>query len=132
MFIVNENEKEYRFGDSGPKYLMKGPRMNFALVQFGPGQDFKAHYPQRDGGKLLHSGGRDRHRGGRQGEPFEGGRPHPYRAGRGALLHQQLERKNKNGVHLTPYQEVDKVEVDNYTYENKLHRRPRITRRNVL
>ena len=44
MFIVNENEKEYRFGDSGPKYLMKGPRMNFALVQFGPGQDFKAHY----------------------------------------------------------------------------------------
>ena len=44
MFIVNENEKEYRFGDSGPKYLMKGPRMNFALVQFGPGEDFKAHY----------------------------------------------------------------------------------------
>lgn len=44
MFIVNENEKEYRFGESGPKYLMKGPRMNFALVQFKSGQDFKAHY----------------------------------------------------------------------------------------
>ena len=44
MYIVNENEKEYRFGDSGPKYLMKGPRMNFAVVQFMPGQDFKAHY----------------------------------------------------------------------------------------
>ena len=44
MFIVNEKDKEYRFGDSGPKYLMQGPRMNFALVQFMPGQDFQAHY----------------------------------------------------------------------------------------
>jgi quercetin dioxygenase-like cupin family protein len=44
MFIVDEKEKEYRFKDSGPKYLMQGPRMNFALVQFMPGQDFKAHY----------------------------------------------------------------------------------------
>ncbi len=38
MYIVNEEDKEYRFGDSGPKYLMKGPRMNFALVQFQAGQ----------------------------------------------------------------------------------------------
>ena len=44
MFLLNENEKEYRFGSSGPKYLMKGPRMNFALVQFLPGEDFEAHY----------------------------------------------------------------------------------------
>ncbi len=44
MFIINENEREYRFGDSGPKYLMQGPRSNFALVQFQAGQDFKAHY----------------------------------------------------------------------------------------
>lgn len=44
MFIVNETEREYRFGDSGPKYLMKGPRMNFAVVQFMPGQNFRAHY----------------------------------------------------------------------------------------
>ena len=43
MFIIHENEKEYRFGNSGPKYLMQGPRMNFALVQFLPGEDFKAH-----------------------------------------------------------------------------------------
>ena len=42
MFIVNENDFEYRFGDSGPKYLMKGPRMNFALVRFKPGEDFSA------------------------------------------------------------------------------------------
>jgi quercetin dioxygenase-like cupin family protein len=44
MYIVDERDKEYRSGDSGPKYLMKGPRMNFALVQFMPGQDFRAHY----------------------------------------------------------------------------------------
>ena len=44
MFIIDEKEKEYRFGDSGPKYLMKGPRSNFAIVQFQAGQDFKAHY----------------------------------------------------------------------------------------
>lgn len=44
MFVANENDFEYRFGDSGPKYLMRGPRMNYALVQFQPGQDFHAHY----------------------------------------------------------------------------------------
>ncbi len=44
MFIVDEKDKEYRFGNSGPKYLMKGPRMNFALVQFQPGEDFQGHY----------------------------------------------------------------------------------------
>jgi len=44
VFIVDEKDKEYRFGDSGPKYLMQGPRSNFALVQFMPGQDFQAHY----------------------------------------------------------------------------------------
>ena len=43
-FVVNENDFEYRFGDSGPKYLMKGPRMNYALVQFQPGQSFQAHH----------------------------------------------------------------------------------------
>jgi len=44
MYIIDEKDKEYRFGDSGPKYLMQGPRMNFAIVQFMPGQDFRAHY----------------------------------------------------------------------------------------
>ncbi len=44
MYVVDEKDLEYRHGDSGPKYLMKGPRMNFAIVQFPPGSDFKAHY----------------------------------------------------------------------------------------
>ena len=44
MYVIDEKDLEYRHGDSGPKYLMKGPRMNFAIVQFPPGSDFKAHY----------------------------------------------------------------------------------------
>jgi quercetin dioxygenase-like cupin family protein len=44
MFTLNDQEREYRFGESGPKYLMKGPRMNFAIVRFLPGEDFQAHY----------------------------------------------------------------------------------------
>jgi quercetin dioxygenase-like cupin family protein len=44
MYIIDEKDKEYRFGDSGPKYLVQGPRLNFAVVQFHPGQDFQAHY----------------------------------------------------------------------------------------
>ena len=54
MYIVNEEDKEYRFGDSGPKYLMEGPRMNFALVQFQV-SGFQGALSQRDGRKLLHS-----------------------------------------------------------------------------
>ena len=33
MFVVNEKDFEYRFGDSGPKYLMKGPRMNNVMEE---------------------------------------------------------------------------------------------------
>nr|WP_295972110.1 cupin domain-containing protein [uncultured Bacillus sp.] len=44
MVIFNENDREYRFGDSGPKYLMKGPRMSFGVVVLQPGQNFPAHY----------------------------------------------------------------------------------------
>ncbi|HAX39963.1 MAG TPA: cupin domain-containing protein [Clostridiales bacterium] len=44
MFTVSESEKEYRFGDSGPKYLMRGPRIGCGVVVLKPGQDFKGHY----------------------------------------------------------------------------------------
>jgi quercetin dioxygenase-like cupin family protein len=44
MFKVSENEKEYRFGDSGPKYLMRGPRIALGVVRLNAGQDFKKHY----------------------------------------------------------------------------------------
>lgn len=46
MFIVNEDEKEYRHGNHGPKYLEKGPRMNFGLVQVLVGEEVAGHVHQ--------------------------------------------------------------------------------------
>lgn len=43
MYIIDEKDLEYRHGDLGPKYLMKGPRMNYAIVQFPPNTDFQSH-----------------------------------------------------------------------------------------
>lgn len=44
MIKVHESEREYRFGDSGPKYLRKGPFLSTGIVAFNPGQDFQCHY----------------------------------------------------------------------------------------
>ena len=44
MQLVKEQDREYRFGDSGPKYLRKGPRQSAGIVVLQPGQDFKNHY----------------------------------------------------------------------------------------
>lgn len=44
MIKVHESEVEYRFGDSGPKYLRKGPHLSTGVVAFNPGQDFQGHY----------------------------------------------------------------------------------------
>lgn len=44
MFHIHESEREFRFGDSGPKYLLKGPRANFGVVVLKPGQDFNNHF----------------------------------------------------------------------------------------
>ena len=86
MFIINESEKEYRFGDSGPKYLMKGPRMNFAVVQFQPGQDFKAHYHN-----IME-------------ENFH-------------ILQGKIDGQTVKMIStLAPFQEADKVEIDDYKF----------------
>ena len=44
MLIIKENEMEYRFGDSGPKYLLRGPRANFGIILLKPGQELPGHY----------------------------------------------------------------------------------------
>lgn len=116
MFIIDEKDSEYRFGENGPKYLMKGPRMNFAIVQFYPGKDFKAHYHNImeedfyilegeidivvDGvshhmlpGQMIHI------------EPGE--------------IHYCINNYNspvRMVSTLAPFQEIDKVEIENYTY----------------
>lgn len=117
MFIVNENEKKYRFDDnSGPKYLMKGPRMNFAVVLFHPGQDFKAHYHNimEEDFFIL------------EGEVnvVVDGTVHHLKEG--DLIHIEpsevhycynpYEKDVKMISTLAPYEEVDKVEIDNYTF----------------
>jgi len=113
MFIIDEKDKEFRFGDSGPKYLMQGPRMNFALVQFMPGQDFQAHYHEvmEENFFIL------------EGEVtiVVDGTPHDLKAGQ--LIH--IEPKETHYVNnrsssvvrmiasLAPYKDGDKVEVEN-------------------
>ncbi|WP_156286181.1 cupin domain-containing protein [Oceanivirga salmonicida] len=44
MKKVHESDFEYRFGDSGPKYLRKGPFMGTGIVVLKPGEDFPSHY----------------------------------------------------------------------------------------
>ena len=113
MFITDEKEKEFRFGDSGPKYLMQGPRMNFALVQFQPGQDFHAHYHEvmeenffiLEGSVTI----------------YVDGVPHDLRAGQ--YIHIEpgeahyVINKSSSVVRMTsalaPFKEGDKVEVEN-------------------
>ena len=113
MFVINENEREYRFGESGPKYLMKGPRMNFALVRCLPGEDFQAHYHNVmeedffilegkvdiivDGKKNVLSAGDLIH--------IEPGEIH--------YVKNAYDEPVKMVSTLAPYQEVDKVTVDN-------------------
>jgi mannose-6-phosphate isomerase-like protein (cupin superfamily) len=43
MQHVNEAECEFRFGDSGPKYFMRGPRHEWGVIVFHPGQTLGAH-----------------------------------------------------------------------------------------
>lgn len=112
MFIINENEKEYRFGDSGPKYLMKGPRSNFAVVQFNAGQDFKAHYHNIMEENFFILEG--------EVDIIVDGATHTLKAG--DLIHIEPEEvhyvvNNSSGTvkmisTLAPYQESDKIEVD--------------------
>ncbi|MFJ8235622.1 dimethylsulfonioproprionate lyase family protein [Ureibacillus sp. NPDC094379] len=44
MIIVNELDFDFRFGDHGPKYLLKGPNVDIGIVVLKPGQDFQNHY----------------------------------------------------------------------------------------
>ena len=116
MYIVNEEDKEYRFGDSGPKYLMKGPRMNFALVQFQAGQDFKAHYHNvmeenfyiLEGEVDIVVDGVVNHLRPGQMIHIEPGEIHYVVNNSGAPM--------KMISTLAPYTNPDKIDVENYTY----------------
>ena len=113
MFIVDEKDREYRFGDHGPKYLMQGPRMNFAVVQFMPGQDFQAHYHEvmEENFYILEG----------TVTIVVDGKPHTLNSGQ--LIHiephevhyviNQSSSPVRMIASLAPYKEGDKVEVEN-------------------
>ena len=117
MFIVNEKDRDYRFGNSGPKYLMKGPRMNFAIVQFQAGEDFKAHYHNIMEENFFILEG--------EVDIVVNGVVHHLTAGQ--LIHIEPAEvhyvvNNSNGVvkmisTLAPYTDPDKVEVDDFTFQ---------------
>lgn len=46
MLLINEKDQEYRFGESGPKYLLRGPKVDVGMVRLLPGEDFPDHYHQ--------------------------------------------------------------------------------------
>jgi len=44
MKRVNENDMEFRHGDSGPKYLFRGPMTDWGVLLLKPGQTLGAHF----------------------------------------------------------------------------------------
>ncbi|MDR0551300.1 MAG: cupin domain-containing protein [Spirochaetaceae bacterium] len=113
MNIIDEKDREYRNGDNGPKYLVQGPRLNFAVVQFMPGQDFRAHYHNvmeenfyiMEGEVTIVVDGKPQNLSKGQLIHIEPGEVH-YVVNRSAAPVKMI-------ACLAPYQEKDKVETDN-------------------
>jgi len=47
MEKVNEKDKEYRKGESGPKYLFRGPKIDWGVIRFLPGETLGKHFHER-------------------------------------------------------------------------------------
>ena len=47
MERVNEHDLEYRQGDSGAKYLFRGPVIDWGVLKFLPGQELGPHHHER-------------------------------------------------------------------------------------
>jgi len=43
MEKVSEHDKEYRGGASGVKYLFRGPRIDWGVILFAPGEELGRH-----------------------------------------------------------------------------------------
>lgn len=43
MQLIDEKDYDYREGDNGPKYFMKGPRCSFGICRLNPGQIYAPH-----------------------------------------------------------------------------------------
>ncbi|SEH51484.1 MULTISPECIES: cupin domain-containing protein [Atopobiaceae] len=116
MFVVNENDFEYRYKTYGPKYLMKGPRMNYALVAFQPGDDFQAHYHNvMEENFFILEGKIDIVVDGVVNTLTTGDFIH-IEPGEEHYVNNAYDQPVKMVSTLAPYQEVDKVNVDNPEY----------------
>lgn len=116
MYTLNENDREYRFGDSGPKYLMKGPRMNFAVVQFQPNQSFNAHYHNiMEENFFVLEGTVDIVVDGKVNTLKSGDFIH-IEPGEVHFVNNPYSETVKMISCLAPHEDVDKVEVENPTY----------------
>jgi quercetin dioxygenase-like cupin family protein len=58
MDRVNEFDMAYRQGDSGPKYLFRGPRIDWGVLKFLPGQELGLHHHERVEETFYFSAGR--------------------------------------------------------------------------
>jgi len=47
MEQVNEQDLEYRGGDSGVKYLFRGPKIDWGVLRMKPGETLGHHYHER-------------------------------------------------------------------------------------
>jgi len=47
MQRVNEKDLAYRHGDSGPKYLFRGPLHEWGLIRLLPGESLGPHYHEK-------------------------------------------------------------------------------------
>ena len=47
MQRVNENDLAYRSGDSGVKYLFRGPRIDWGILRLQPGETLGHHFHER-------------------------------------------------------------------------------------
>jgi len=66
MEIAREAEKPYRGGSSGVKYLMRGPKIDWGVILFAPGEELGRHlhkaveetffFVEGAGGRLLVDG----------------------------------------------------------------------------
>ncbi len=43
MERVNEHDCQFRHGDHGPKYFLRGPRIEWGIIVFKPGQELGLH-----------------------------------------------------------------------------------------
>jgi quercetin dioxygenase-like cupin family protein len=116
MFTLNDQEREYRFGESGPKYLMKGPRMNFAIVRFLPDEDFQAHYHNvMEENFYILEGKVDIVVDGKKSTLSTGDFIH-IEPGEVHYVKNAYDAPVKMVSALAPFQKIDKVNVENPTY----------------